>query len=58
MASRNRMPFRMYMPNKPGKYGINVKTLAGADVPYVYSADVYAGKPAEVKVYFIVRDWK
>ncbi len=48
VPTRNRVSFKMYMPNKPGKYGINIKTLAGADVPYVFSCDVYAGKPAEV----------
>ena len=39
-----RCPFKVYMPNKPGKYGILFRVLTDAKAPYVYKMIPYAGK--------------
>ena len=44
---RGRCPFRVYMPQKPGRYGILVRTAADAHSRYLWKAWVYPGKPAE-----------
>lgn len=41
---RGRCPFRMYIPNKPAKYGIKVQILADAKTHYMCKAEVYLGK--------------
>ncbi|KAF0294996.1 PiggyBac transposable element-derived protein 4 [Amphibalanus amphitrite] len=44
---RGRCPFRVYMPQKPGRYGILVRTVADAQNRYLWKAWVYAGAPAQ-----------
>ena len=44
---RGRCPFRVYMPQKPGRYGILVRTVADAHSRYLWKAWVYPGKPDE-----------
>ncbi|XP_049946608.1 piggyBac transposable element-derived protein 4-like [Schistocerca serialis cubense] len=41
---RGRVKFRIYMPNKPAKYGIKVMGLADAHNAYIYNAYIYSGK--------------
>ncbi|KAF2887619.1 hypothetical protein ILUMI_18554 [Ignelater luminosus] len=40
---RGRYSFKMYMPNKPAKYGIRVQILADAKTHYMCMSDIYAG---------------
>lgn len=48
---RGRCGFRMYIPNKPAKYGIKVQVLADSKTHYMCNAEVYTGakplKPAK-----------
>ena len=44
-ALRNKLSFKTYNPNKPSKYGINVKCLNEVVFPYTYRSEVFAGKP-------------
>ena len=44
---RGRCPFRVYMPQKPGRYGILVRTVADAYNRYLWKAWVYTGRPQE-----------
>ena len=41
---RGRCPFRMYIPSKPGRYGIKIWALCDATNAYLYNAKVYIGK--------------
>lgn len=41
---RGRCGFRMYIPNKPARYGLKVQILADAKTFYMYNAEVYVGK--------------
>lgn len=41
---RGRCKFRMFIPSKPGKYGIKIWVLADATNAYMYNAEVYIGK--------------
>jgi len=41
---RGRCRFRMYMPNKPAKYGIKVQVLTDAKTHYMVKSEVYTGK--------------
>lgn len=41
---RGRCPFRMYIPNKPNKYGIKIVMVADSNSKYVYNAMPYLGK--------------
>lgn len=41
---RGRCPFRMYMPNKPNKYGIKIVMVADSNSRYVFNAMPYLGK--------------
>lgn len=41
---RGRCKFRVYMPNKPSKYGIKIMILTDARTSYFYNAYVYTGK--------------
>ena len=50
---RGRCPFKVFMKEKPGKYGILIRMLTDCDKRYVFRMEVYAGKimirqPAEV----------
>ena len=42
-ASRNHVGFRTFNPNKPARYGINIKCLNDASFPFCYRSEVYAG---------------
>jgi len=44
VASRNRCPFRVYMKQKPHRYGIKVWVLADNLNYYVHNLQVYTGK--------------
>lgn len=44
-ACRNELAFKTYNPNKPAKYGINIKCLNAVIYPYTYHSEVFAGKP-------------
>ena len=41
---RGRCPFRVYIPSKPGKYGIKIWVLADVASSYGCAFDVYTGK--------------
>lgn len=41
---RGRCGFRMFIPNKPAKYGIKVQILADSQTHYMLNAEIYAGK--------------
>ena len=41
---RGRCQFKVYIPSKPGKYGIKVWALCDAKTAYLYNAQVYIGK--------------
>lgn len=41
---RGRCPFRMYMPDKPARYGIKVYALVCAKTMYAVNLEVYAGR--------------
>lgn len=47
---RGRCKFRIYMPNKPSKYGIKVMILSDARTSYFYNAYVYTGKDCDGKL--------
>ena len=42
---RGRCPFRMYLPSKPGKYGILFRTVADATFRYMWKIWPYSGRP-------------
>nr|CAH7763283.1 unnamed protein product [Callosobruchus chinensis] len=44
LGFRGRCPFRMYLPNKPEKYGIKIVMLCDAKTFYMLSAIPYIGK--------------
>lgn len=47
---RGRCPFKVFMKDKPGKYGILIRMLSDAHTRYILKMEVYAGKderPAE-----------
>nr|CAI5858234.1 unnamed protein product [Callosobruchus analis] len=44
LGFRGRCPFRMYLPNKPDKYGIKIVMLCDAKTFYMLSAIPYIGK--------------
>lgn len=44
MAFRGRCPFRMYMPNKPNKYGIKILMMCDQATNYMINAIPYLGK--------------
>ena len=43
---RGRCGFKVYMPSKPGKYGILFRSVADAEFHYIWKLWPYAGKPA------------
>ena len=47
-ALRNPLTFKVYNPNKPGKYGINIKCLNEVLFAYTYRSEPFAGKPENV----------
>ena len=42
---RHQIAFHRYNPNKPRKYGVQLKSLNDARLPYTYKAFPYAAKP-------------
>lgn len=44
LAFKGRCPFRMYIPNKPDKYGIKIVLLCDSKTFYMMNAEVYLGK--------------
>ncbi|XP_063231053.1 piggyBac transposable element-derived protein 4-like [Bacillus rossius redtenbacheri] len=44
LSFRGRCGFRMYIPSKPGKYGIKVFALVDAKMYYTYNLEIYCGK--------------
>lgn len=45
---RGAIGFKQYNPSKPAKYGLLIRSLCDAEVPYTYFSLPYAGKPNEV----------
>lgn len=43
MSWRGRLAFKVYNPNKPDKYGVNLYMLAESKSGYSYDFEVYAG---------------
>ena len=43
---RGRCGFKVYMPSKPGKYGVLFRSVADAEFHYIWKLWPYAGKPA------------
>lgn len=55
---RGKCSFKVYIPNKPGKYGMKIMCMTDARTSYLYNAYIYSGKdsdgrglPAEEKKY-------
>ncbi|XP_039278930.1 piggyBac transposable element-derived protein 4-like [Nilaparvata lugens] len=44
---RGRCSFKMYLPNKPAKYGLKIQCLTDAKTNYLYSAYLYTGKGSD-----------
>lgn len=44
LALRGRCPFRMYIPNKPAKYGIKIVLVCDVRSKYMFDASPYLGK--------------
>ncbi|KAG5862384.1 hypothetical protein JTB14_007490 [Gonioctena quinquepunctata] len=47
LAFRGRCPFRMYIPNKPAKYGVKIVMLCDSATKYMSDASPYLGKKTE-----------
>lgn len=47
---RGRCSFRMYIPNKPAKYGLKVQILADSETHYMVNAEVYTGKEINLEI--------
>ena len=43
-TTKGRVPFKTYIPTKPGKYGIKIWVLADAKTAYLCNAEIYTGK--------------
>ncbi|VEN54762.1 unnamed protein product [Callosobruchus maculatus] len=44
LAFRGRCPFRMYIPNKPAKYGLKIVIVCDSGTKYMIDASPYLGK--------------
>lgn len=44
---RGHCGFRLYMPNKPAKYGLKIMCLTDAKSGYLYNAYIYSGKGSD-----------
>lgn len=53
LGFRGRCPFKMYIPNKPDKYGLKLVTMCDAKTFYMCSAKPYIGKEAREGQYSI-----
>lgn len=47
VSFRGRVKFKMYMPNKPAKYGIKLMCATDARTNYLYSSYIYTGKDSD-----------
>lgn len=47
LGFRGRYRFRMYIPNKPRKYGIKIMALTDAKTHYLLNAYIYSGKDSD-----------
>lgn len=47
LGFRGRCRFRMYIPNKPRKYGIKIMALTDAKTHYLLNAYIYSGKDSD-----------
>ena len=47
MGFRGRVPFRVYMGNKPDKYGIKIWMMCDVETHYALNFQVYTGKEGE-----------
>lgn len=45
---RGRCRFKMYIPSKPGSYGIKIWAMCDSRNSYLYNAKIYAGKIGEI----------
>ena len=45
VSYRGRCPFKVYMPSKPGKYGMLVRSVSKARNRYMWKLWPYSGKP-------------
>ena len=45
---RGRCRFKMYIPSKPGSYGIKIWAMCDSPNSYLYNAKIYAGKIGEI----------
>ena len=48
-SMRNQISFKIYIPNKPHKYGISFKSINAARFPYTFCCMPYSGKPHDTK---------
>lgn len=48
LAFRGRSPFKMYIPNKPAKYGLKLVMLCDSGSKYMLNAEPYLGKGSTV----------
>ena len=48
-SMRNQIGFRIYIPNKPHKYGILFKSINAARFPYTFCCLPYSGKPDNIE---------
>ncbi|KAK9686172.1 Transposase IS4 [Popillia japonica] len=44
---RGRCSFRIYMPNKPNKYGLKIMILTDARTSYMYNGYIYTGRNSD-----------
>lgn len=49
LAFRGKCSFRVYMPSKPDKYGIKVRSMVDAKNAYLPNAQIYRGKVLKVQ---------
>lgn len=47
VSFRGKCSFKMYMPNKPSKYGLKVMCLTDAKTSYFYNGYIYTGKNSD-----------
>ncbi|CAH2093111.1 unnamed protein product [Euphydryas editha] len=47
LGFRGRCPFRMYIPNKPSKYGLKIPMICDSSTRYMFDAIPYIGKGTE-----------
>ena len=47
VSFRGRCRFKMYMPNKPAKYGLKIQCLTDSRTSYLYNAYIYCGKDSD-----------